>query len=256
MIFEECLNLTKQKISYAVITIIDVRGSYPQDLGAKCIVTNTGLHSGTIGGGKIEAYAIQYAQNLLNLDKNQVKIKKWNLQKDIGMTCGGEVQCLFETYLMDEWQIVIFGAGHVSQALCRILRSLSCQISVIDSRKEWLEKLPKDITTYCTNEPENIIKNCSPKSFFISMTKGHATDVPLLKFVYDYHPGCPYVGVIGSHAKGVIIKKELQELGVSQDFLNKLYIPIGLPIGSNTPAEIAVSVSAQLLVHNSKTKTV
>lgn len=171
----------------------------------------------------------------------------WNLQTDIGMTCGGEVTFLFEYFQANSWPIVIFGAGHVSQALTTLLSYLPCQVTCIDSRKEWLEKLNPKVKTILTDEPNNIIKNLSPNSFFISMTKGHATDVPVLSAIAKYHPNSPYIGVIGSKTKGIRIKQELKELNVSQAFLNKLVVPIGLSIGNNNPYEISISIIAQLL---------
>lgn len=62
------------------------------DRGAKGIVTCSGIEGGTIGGGKIEAAAIDYAQRLLSQGRQHAELVTWNLQTDIGMTCGGEVK--------------------------------------------------------------------------------------------------------------------------------------------------------------------
>src|SRR5690606_29087188 len=95
--------------------------------------------------------------------------------------------------------------------------------------------------------PADLVKELNPNSFFISMTQGHAKDTPILKAISEYAPDCPYVGVIGSKAKGITIKRELKELGVSEDFLKKLRVPVGLPIGTNAPYEISISIAAELL---------
>jgi xanthine dehydrogenase accessory factor len=79
------------------------------------------------------------------------------------------------------------------------------------------------------------------------MTMGHAHDVPILYEIFKSHPDCPYVGVIGSDVKGIKIKRELKELGVSEDFIAKLRVPVGLPIGNNDPNEMAISIAAELL---------
>lgn len=247
MIFETASKLKSNGISFALITMIGVRGSAPQDLGAKCLVTSNGLEAGTVGGGKVEAHAIKHAQSQIKQNKIQLEKIKWNLQTDIGMTCGGEVTFLFEYFSATSWPIVIFGAGHVAQALTTHLSLLSCQVTCIDERSEWLEKLSPKIAAIHSSSPEEIIKNLSSDSFFISMTKGHATDVPVLSAIAKHHPNSPYVGVIGSKTKGIRIKQELKELGVSDEFINKLVVPIGFPIGSNDPHEIAISIIAQLL---------
>lgn len=247
MFFENAAKLKKEGTSFGVVTLVSVRGSAPQDPGAKCIVTETGLFEGTVGGGKVEAAAIKFAQELIHKNTLEPKSVTWNLQTDIGMTCGGEVTFLFETFISTSWPIVIFGAGHVSQALCRLLSNFDCQVTCIDPRKEWIDKLENVVHTLCIESPKEVVKNLRPNSFFISMTKGHAFDVPILEEIAKQHGLPPYVGVIGSKIKGDKIKSELKELGVSDDFIKALRVPIGLPIGQNHPYEIAVSISAELL---------
>ena len=164
------------------------------------------------------------------------------------MTCGGEVTFLFEVFKNDSWKIAIFGAGHVSQALVRVLMKLNCQLTIIDSRKEWLDKLPEDCgDIILETEPKNYVKNLSSEHYFISMTQGHAFDRPVLEEIYKNFPETFYVGVIGSKQKGIVLKNELKENNVSTEFLDNLRIPIGLPIGKNNPEEIAISIAAELL---------
>jgi xanthine dehydrogenase accessory factor len=251
MIFEIADQLQKTGSSFFIITLIEVRGSAPQDEGAKCIVSKNGLEFGTVGGGKVEAYAISYAQNLLsNNNYQKPQTKTWNLQTEIGMTCGGEVTFLFEHFPAHAWPIVIFGAGHVSQALTRALAPLKCQITCIDPRSEWLDKLDssqKNLQKVLSEEPKTIVNSLDPNSFFLCMTKGHSFDVPVLFQIFNSFPQARYVGVIGSDVKGKKIKAELKDLGASDEFINKLIVPIGLPIGNNEPSEIAISIAAQLL---------
>ena len=252
MFFDKLKELDDQGANFIMVTISNVRGSAPQDLGAKCLITSDGLYAGTIGGGKIEAHVINYAKDLLNKESKNVVNETWNLQTDIGMTCGGEVSFIFEKFLNNNLPIIIFGAGHVSQALTRVLINLKAQVTVIDPRKEWISKLPYEINSIVTDHCEDIIKNAKPNTFFISMTKGHSSDVPKLYQVYKFHPNAKYVGVIGSDVKGKKIKAELKEMGVSDDFLEKLLVPIGLNIGSNNPNEIAISIAAQILEYRDK----
>lgn len=240
--------LEKQNISFVVVTLVNVRGSAPQDEGAKAIVSRNGLEAGTVGGGKVEAQAIDTALEILQSEDPKTPfLITWNLQKDIGMTCGGEVQFLFEHHHQQSWPICILGAGHVSQALCRTLANLNCQITCIDPRDEWLEKLPNKVKAIQADYPENLIVTLPKNSFFISMTKGHAFDVPVLKEIANHAPDAPYVGVIGSSVKANTIRSELKELGVDEGFIESIRSPIGLPIGTNNPFEIAISITAELL---------
>lgn len=245
--FGTCEKLTADGKSFVVVTLTETRGSAPQDSGAKIVVTKEGLAFGTVGGGKVEAAAIKKAQGIL--DKNSGSAPEtvtWNLQKDIGMSCGGESTFLFEHYHATNWPIVIFGAGHVAQAVTRVLSNLNCQVTCIDPREEWVSKL-SGVKSIVHPNPRELVSTFSPKSFFLSMTMGHAHDVPILHEISKVAPDCPYVGVIGSDVKGIKIKRELKELGVSDEFIAKLRVPMGLPIGTNHPYEIAISIAAELL---------
>lgn len=248
-IFRRLTELSEQRIPHALISMISSRGEAPADVGSKAIVTSQGLILGTIGGGKVEFRAIQKAQEALLHNKNLVEIVKWDLQKDIGMTCGGEVTFLFELFIPKNWDIAIFGAGHVSQSLVKLLQTLACNLTCIDTRKLWVDKLTPshNLKILQTENPSLLVKNFSKETYFVVMTQGHASDVPILKEIFSHFPENAYVGVIGSRIKGDRIKRELLELGVPQVLLEKLRCPIGLQLGTNAPSEIAISVAAELL---------
>lgn len=251
MIFGTAAKLNKDGQSFCLVTLIASKGSAPQDPGAKCIVTKNGLAEGTVGGGKVEARAIEFCLEILNRAQAQAPITKvWNLQTDIGMTCGGEVTYLFEYFPAKNWPIVIFGAGHVANSLVQLLATLDCQVTCIDPRSEWTGRLPQNISNLeiiCHPNPKDLIASFSEQSYFLSITQGHTHDTPILAEIGRLYPNPSYVGVIGSVAKGNRIKNELKELGTPLSFIEKLRIPIGLPIGSNQPSEIAISIAAQLL---------
>ncbi|WPU63677.1 xanthine dehydrogenase accessory protein XdhC [Peredibacter starrii] len=245
-IWEACQKLTSEGTSFVMVTMTGVRGSAPQDIGAKMLVTKDGLFYGTVGGGKVEMASIKKSQEILKGEQSPPESVVWNLQKDIGMSCGGEVVMLFEHHHQSNWPIVIFGAGHVAQALTRILSKLNCSVTCVDSREEWVAKL-EGVKGIHHPTPKEMVKEFSPHCYFMSMTMGHAHDVPILHEIAKHAPDCPYIGVIGSDVKGIKIKKELKDLGVSDEFLKKLRVPMGLPIGTNQPYEIAISIVAELL---------
>lgn len=245
-IWQKAQELTEQRIPFVMVTMISARGSAPQDIGAKMLVTQDGLYFGTVGGGKIEMASIKKSKEILEGEQRNPETYVWNLQKDIGMSCGGEVTMLFEHHHVTSWPIVVFGAGHVAQALTRTLSKLNCSVTCVDSREEWVAKL-EGVKGIHHPTPKDMVKEFSPKSFFMSMTMGHAHDVPILYEIFKHAPDCPYVGVIGSDVKGIKIKRELKEMGVSEEFLKKLRVPMGLPLGTNQPYEMAISIAAELL---------
>lgn len=236
---------------FVSVILVDTAGSVPQDAGSKMLVTADGLFYGTVGGGKVEKRAIEEAQTLLsNLDKGQTThFVNWSLSKDIGMTCGGSVKLYFETYNVNTWQIVIFGAGHVSIAVTSLLINLECRLTCIDPRAEWLEKLPESPKLKKVLSPEMPaeVASCPDDAFVLLMTMGHTTDKPILLEILKTGRQFPYLGVIGSDAKAARLKRDIVEAGMPAEYINKFYCPMGLDIGSNHPQEIAISIVAQLL---------
>ncbi|RYD54151.1 MAG: xanthine dehydrogenase accessory protein XdhC [Verrucomicrobiaceae bacterium] len=248
--WQEIARFTETGTDVIVVTVAAARGSVPGEAGAKMLVTRDGLQSGTVGGGRIEARALAEAAELLDSSEESTRLVCWNLQRDIGMTCGGEMTLLFERIAAKPlWHLVIFGAGHVVQALVPVLLPLSCRIDVIDTRADWLVRLTsaKNLTTHHLASFEEGIDLVGERSFVLSITKGHASDVPVLREVLGRYPGIPFVGVIGSASKRAALVRDLRAEGTGGDLLDKITCPLGLPIGGNDPHEIAISIAAQLL---------
>jgi xanthine dehydrogenase accessory factor len=240
-----------------MITLVAGVGSIPQDIGARMLVDAGGRLEGSVGGGKLEQHAIAEAQRWLaawadgpaDTTTAPCALHEWNLQRDIGMTCGGVVTLLFEAYHVAPWRVVLFGAGHVAQALVRVLTILDCVVVCVDSRQEWLDRLPTvpSLTPVLREVPATWVDQISDRDMVLCMTMGHATDVPILRSLYAAGRVPAFIGVIGSEAKRKAMTKQLRGDGVDDDWLQRVQCPVGLPIGGNQPGEIAVSVAAALI---------
>lgn len=247
---EKLADLSKSGAPFVSVTMVDAVGSTPQDAGTKMLVDTSGLVFGTVGGGRVENQAIQFAQRMLTeRDSPTTTLVEWNLQRDVGMTCGGAVKLYFEAFNHRQWRIVIFGAGHVAQALVRCLLEMECQIVCIDPRPDWLAKLPQSaklakIQKDCM--PEYVAK-LSDDDFVLCMTMGHKTDRPVLEAIFRQGRQPVYLGVIGSAAKRKVLVRELREAGIAAETAERFRCPIGLDLGTNQPGEIAVSVAAELI---------
>lgn len=224
------------------------RGSAPQVNGAKAILCTSGLLWGTVGGGKVEEAIKKESASLIESNE-RTRFLKWNLQKDIGMTCGGEVSFYLEKFGKPNLKIAVFGAGHVAQALVPLLTKLNCSIKCIDSRKEWLDKLTENhkLEAILLEDMSSYVEVLPPGTFIISMTQGHSFDLPILKRALKKAEVFPYVGVIGSKQKAQVLRRDLLGEGVDPNDLERLICPIGQDFGDNIPEEIAFSIIAQIL---------
>ena len=247
--FEAQNELAESGTPFVAVTVVDTMGSTPQDRGAKMLVTAQGRVHGTVGGGKVEMRAIQEAQAMLADDAApKTRFYQWSLEKDIGMTCGGIVRVYFEAFNVTRWNIVVFGAGHVAQAVIDILKTLDCRITCIDPREEWLSRLPSSpkVTKVLAPDMPSQVASIPEGSFVLLMTMGHTTDKPILIEILRTRT-FPYLGVIGSNAKAKRLRQDVLDAGLPPESTKAFFCPVGLEIGSSHPHEIAVSVAAQML---------
>ncbi len=247
---EKLAELSAGGSAFVSVTLVETVGSAPQDAGTKMLVDAGGLIFGTIGGGRVENQATGHAQKMLaEATGSGCQLVEWNLQRDVGMTCGGVVKLLFEEYNMRPWRIVVFGAGHVAQSLVRCLLLLECQVICVDSRPEWLAKLPASpkLRALELAEPRKFVDQLRAGDNVVCMTMGHRTDRPILEAIFNRDLQSAYLGVIGSLAKRKVLVRELVAAGIAAENAEAFRCPIGLPLGSNQPGEIAVSVAAELI---------
>ncbi|MBF0270380.1 MAG: XdhC family protein [Alphaproteobacteria bacterium] len=250
-ILEKSRDLYLAHAPFCLATLVDGRGSIPQIPGSKAIFTEGGLHCGTVGGGRLEKHCEEIARQMMSgRDGARTKLVTLNLNRDLGMTCGGEVTVFFECLGgASDWTVAIFGAGHVAQALCRLLITLDCRIQVYDSRADWLAALPTSprLLPIQVEEISSSAHQVPQGADILVMTIGHSLDREVLAALARTGRAYPYVGVIGSKSKAAILKKRLAEDGLPKPFIDALICPAGEKLGDNTPPEIAIGIVSQLL---------
>ena len=165
---------------------------------------------------------------------------EWNYEKD-GHEC-------FVENLQSKPRLFLLGSGHVGTALSKIVCDLDFRLIVLDERPDFADPdrfpfahqvLAGDYLELLAGFDERI------SDWFVIMTPGHARDRECAEAILKRKSS--YVGMIGSRVKVAKTKKALEERGISRDRLDRLHAPIGLPIGGRTPAEIAVSIAAELV---------
>ena len=155
----------------------------------------------------------------------------------------------YEEQLLNRKRIAIIGGGHCSLALSRVMAQLDYEVLVFDTRRE-----VSTLTQNTYTRSVKIIEDYQAAGALIPfpqltcvvvMTTDFASDIRALLGVVSLP--FPFIGVIGSRAKIATIFEQLQQAGISKSLLSSLYAPVGLPIGSHTPEEIAISIAAQIL---------
>ncbi len=245
-IYEEALRLKRLGRTSAIATIVECRGSSPQKQGAKMLVRDDGSILGTLGGGCLEADVVTAARMSMK-DGSPLTLPFELTEKEGGLVCGGAVLVYIEP-MMQEPHLVILGAGHVGKTLTKLARFTGFRVTVVDDRQEFAnrENIP-DATDLLVNEFSRDFEQVPVESgtFIVVATLGHNHDLYAVKAALM--TGACYIGLLGSKRKKALLHKSLQEAGFSQEDISRIVIPVGLPVGSVTPEEIAVSIMAQII---------
>ncbi|MBN1546880.1 MAG: XdhC family protein [Syntrophaceae bacterium] len=160
----------------------------------------------------------------------------------------GNISIFFDV-IMSDVKLVICGAGHIAVPLARFAREAGFYVMVIDDRPDFahpsrfpgceviaddfvptLRQIPISLTTYC-----------------VVVTRGHEHDAECLQEILRKEGDAAYIGLIGSKRRVSFVVQTLAKQGFPKDRLDGLFTPIGLPIGAESPEEIAVSILSELI---------
>ncbi len=143
--------------------------------------------------------------------------------------------------------LVIAGAGHVGAALAAIARLMDFSVIVIDDRADFAtaDRFPEADCRIGAVEDELAKIKLGPHTYIVIVTRGHRRDAMALSSVI--RSDARYIGLIGSKRKILKIFGDLHADGIALEHLSRVHAPIGLNIGGVTPAEIAVSIAAELI---------
>lgn len=247
--YQEVLNAKKENKLYATATVVRTEGNTPRKPGAKMLVLADGTISGTIGGGIVEKQAI--ADCMIAMKSGETILKTYSaFSQDVvdkGMVCGNNMTIFIEPGERLPY-LYLCGCGHVAQAVLPLAKAMGYYVVAIDAR---------DISGYedalAPADELHILESFDqigdldfvPGSAFISCSFSHKTDGDILNVILGKEPS--YVGMLGGKPKIRALFTKLKENGYSEEVLKQIHAPIGLDIGGEKPAEIAVSIMAEIL---------
>ena len=154
-------------------------------------------------------------------------------------------------------RLILLGGGHVSQPLCRYAADLEFGVTVVDDRPSFANaaRFPDAAHIVCDSFVKAISELAiTPYDYVCVITRGHRYDaVCLRQILAGVMPR--YLGLIGSKRRTIELFHLLEEEGFAHDLIERVHTPIGLPIGAETPKEIAISILAELIQQRSSRST-
>jgi xanthine dehydrogenase accessory factor len=184
----------------------------------------------------------------MNLSSETIESIRAIIDKEQRAKIKAEGLEMFIETISEQPTVFIFGAGHLSYYIAKFAKELDFNVTVCDDRVEFAnrQRFP-DADNIIVEEFENVFEKLklSRNSYIVIVTKGHKCDTVVLEQALE--TDAKYIGMIGSERKAATILKKLNEKGIPEENLKKVFTPIGISIGALTPQEIALSIACELV---------
>lgn len=271
-----------------LVRVQSTEGSVPREAGTWMAVFADQV-VGTIGGGHLEFDAIAHARSRwlaapggvahgdaalsapgepIPAEPAPFETRRYPLGPSLGQCCGGVVHLRFEALGPQDipglqarltpthWPLALFGGGHVGRALVRVLTTLPCALSWIDSREGvFPDDLSPGVRCEQSEPVQAAVDDLVPGSAVLIMSFSHAEDLDIVAACLRRQRArsdLDFIGLIGSRTKWATFRHRLSARGFTEAELAGVTCPIGLPgLRGKEPEVIAVSVAAQLLMRRS-----
>jgi xanthine dehydrogenase accessory factor len=237
---EEIVEITEQGAAAVLATVIEVEGNDRVEAGGKCLIRDGHVRADTIGDPKVVEAIVQESADHLRDEKS--KLVSLNIPE-----AGGKLEIFFEVMPAPP-KLVVVGAGHIAVPLVKIAKVLDFQVIVIDDRLAFAnrERFP-EADEVLVGDMAQMLKEMSitPSTYIVLITRGHKYDEPCLREII--HSRAKYIGMIGSRRRiKACFQRFRDEEKIAEEVIDRVYAPIGLDIATETPAEIALSILAEV----------
>ncbi len=245
----EVVRLLAEHRPFVRASVVRAVGSVPGKLGATMVVREDGTAVGTVGGAALEEEVKRLAG--VALERHQGDLVHFDLaawkRGGLPSLCGGSVDIALE-YVAPRPNVLLWGGGHVSEAVARLLPGLDFDHSVADDRPDYVgaERFPAADRREVVAAAE-LFERFRPAEFTHLLVLGYSAekDLEVLFAATRQFPNT--IGLIASTPKREHLYAGLRSRGVSRAAVARIRSPVGVPIGAQTPAEIAVSIVAEIV---------
>jgi xanthine dehydrogenase accessory factor len=238
---EDLVEISEQGAAAVLATVVEVAGSGSVQPGAKCLVRDGKVRTENIGDERVVQAILEQSETLLRAEKSQ--LVSLNLPE-----AGSQLEVFFEVMPAPP-KLIVVGAGHIAVPLVKMAKILDFHVTVIDDRLLYAnrERFPEADEVIINDMAQTLKAMAINSSFYIVLiTRGHMYDEPCLREII--HSPAKYIGMIGSRRRiKACFQRFRDEEKIAAEALERVYAPIGLDIGTETPAEIALSVLAELI---------
>jgi xanthine dehydrogenase accessory factor len=154
---------------------------------------------------------------------------------------------VFFDVLTGEPKVLVCGAGHIAVPLARYARDVGFAVTVLDDRADFAHPSRFPGCQVVADEFVTALESMplGPTTYVVLITRGHAYDADCLAALLPKTTA--YVGMIGSRRRGRMVLDQLERRGIARERLEQVFSPIGLPIGAESPEEIALCIAAELV---------
>lgn len=237
-VLAELVRVVESGETCALATIVAAQGSTPRKAGARLVVTASGRQFGTVGGGELESAVLAATRDLLSGKEASCVLEL--------PACGGTVTVYLERFAPVR-QVLVVGAGHVGGAVARAAAAAGYRVTVVSpSALPGLDDTP-DVTVLHTRSAVALADLQQAEATHVIVATGEH-DADLAWAVAALTGSFASVGVVGGPRKAEAIRAQAEATGIAPNRVAMLRCPVGLAIGAVTPAEIAVSIVAELVM--------
>jgi xanthine dehydrogenase accessory factor len=217
------------------------------DQGNKLLLYADGRQKGTLGEAHLDQEITAIVQNEGALGKARL-VEAGLDQVYNGCQEKGKGLEVFIEPFVPPIVVYVFGGGHVGGQICRLAQQVGFEVIVVDDRPYFANKERHPEANKCLVLEMDTAFQCleiDPYSYVIAATRGHEYDEVVIE--HAIRTPARYIGMLGSERKKAILWRRIVERGGNAEALKRVFAPVGLNIGADTPEEIGVSVVAEMI---------
>ena len=237
---EELVRISEQGAAAVLATVVESDRAADVEPGSKCLVRDGAIVGGTIADARVARAIVQESAARLSDEKSRLV--------SLDLPEVGKLEVFFEVMPAPP-KLIVVGAGHIAVPLAKLAKILDFHVTVVDDRLLYAnrERFP-DADEVLVGDMAQVLREMTitPSCYIVLITRGHAYDEPCLRVALP--SSAKYIGMIGSRRRiKACFQRFRDEDKIAEELIEKVYAPIGLDIATETPAEIALSILAEVI---------